>query len=74
MAFLTSSKAQIFLLYGASEFNGVIGCYLTKTDNAAIPMGYPLPSIQCLLIDEHGQMITNVDSENSIGEIHIGGN
>lgn len=72
MPFLTCSKAKICVLYGASECHGVIGCYVNPFDNTAIPIGYPFPSVQCLLIDEQGQMISNANNERQIGEIHIG--
>ena len=71
--FLASSKAQIWLLYGASECNGALGCYLTSMNDVSIPMGNPLPDVSCLLIDEQSQVISRTNNENAIGQIYIGG-
>ena len=73
LTFLRSSKAQIWLQYGASELNGALGCYLTSMDDTSLPMGNPLPDVQCLLIDEQGHVISSTDDGNVLGEIHIGG-
>jgi non-ribosomal peptide synthetase component F len=41
--------------------------------HVVLPIGYPLPGIRCLLIDEQGQIISNMNNTNEIGQIHIGG-
>lgn len=49
--FLTSSNTRILTLYGMSECNTAFGCQLVDITDAAVPIGYPLPTIQYLLID-----------------------
>jgi len=56
-----------------SECNSVLGCELLDIDDVVLPLGYPLPGIQCLLIDEEGQIISNMNNTTKIGQIHIGG-
>ena len=70
---LSSFNVRFFALYGMSECNGVLGCYLLDIDNRTVPMGNPLPGVRCLLIDEQGQAVNHFDSSNKTGEIHIGG-
>lgn len=73
VAFLCSPETRIYLIYGMSECFGVVGCYLTDMNYKSIPIGYPLPGVRCLLIDEEGQVINSMDGSKTIGEIHIGG-
>jgi acyl-coenzyme A synthetase/AMP-(fatty) acid ligase len=71
--FLSSSNACMTVQYGMSECSGVIGCSLLNIDDAAIPIGYPLPGVHCVLVDEQGQVINQTDNSNATGQIHIGG-
>jgi acyl-coenzyme A synthetase/AMP-(fatty) acid ligase len=71
--FLSSFNACMSVLYGMSECSGVIGCSLLNIDDAAVPIGYPLPGVYHLLIDEQGQVINHTDNSSAIGQIHIGG-
>ena len=73
MAFLTSSTTKICLQYGASECHGLLGCYLSSIDDTPLPIGYPLPGVRCLLIDEQGHVINSANNEDTVGEIHVGG-
>ena len=68
-----SSNVRISILYGTSECQTVICCHLADLNDVVVPMGYPLPGVDCLLIDEQGQTVNPVDNPNHIGEIHIGG-
>lgn len=36
-------------------------------------MGYPLPSVHCLLIGDQGQVISPLENINEIGQIHAAG-
>jgi acyl-coenzyme A synthetase/AMP-(fatty) acid ligase len=66
-------NVKVCVHYGMSECGGVLGSQLLNIDNDVVPMGYPLPGVQCLLIDEQGQMIDRTNSLNQIGQLHIGG-
>ncbi len=70
---LSSSNVRVSVLYGMSECNGVLGCHLLNINDTVVPMGYPLPDIQCLLINEQGQVVNHSDSSNEIGQIHVKG-
>jgi acyl-CoA synthetase (AMP-forming)/AMP-acid ligase II len=70
---LSSSNVRVSVLYGMSECNGVLGCHLLNINDTVVPMGYPLPDIQCLLINEQGQVVNYSDSSNEIGQIHVKG-
>jgi acyl-coenzyme A synthetase/AMP-(fatty) acid ligase len=70
---LSSSNARIFVQYGMSECNGVLGCHPLNINDAVMPLGYPFPGVRCLLINEQGQVINPLDSSSDIGQIHIGG-
>jgi len=37
-----------------SECNGILGCQLLDIKDTTIPIGYPLPDVQYLLIGEQG--------------------
>ena len=71
--FLNSANTRIFSLFGSSESNGVLACQLVDINDTMIPIGYPLPGVRCLLIDEQGLIINNRDNPSDIGQIHIGG-
>ena len=73
IGFLSLSNAQVIIQYGMSECNVVFGCQLIDIDEIDVPIGYPLPSVQCLLIDEQDQIISNKDNPSEIGQIYIGG-
>jgi hypothetical protein len=70
---LSSSNVRVSVLYGMSECNGVIGCHLLNIDDTVVPMGYPLPNVRCLLINEQNQVISHSNSQSEIGQLHIGG-
>ncbi len=70
---LSSSNARVFVQYGMSECNGVLGCHLSDIHDTVVPMGHPLPGIRCLLINEQNQVISHSDNPSDIGQIHIGG-
>jgi acyl-coenzyme A synthetase/AMP-(fatty) acid ligase len=70
---LSSSKVRVSVLYGMSECHGVLGCHLLDINDAVVPMGYPFPNVDCLLINEHNQVINHSDNSNEIGQIHISG-
>ncbi|CAF1420288.1 unnamed protein product [Adineta steineri] len=70
---LSSYNVQICVLYGTSESGVVLGCQLLNIKDTDIPIGYPLPTIQCLLIDDNGKIINTTDNSHEIGQIHIGG-
>ncbi|CAF1334934.1 unnamed protein product, partial [Adineta steineri] len=70
---LSSSNVQLCVLYGNSESIVALGCQLVNIKDTNIPIGYPLPNIQCLLIDDDGKIINTTDNSNKIGQIHIGG-
>ncbi|CAF1029834.1 unnamed protein product [Adineta steineri] len=70
---LGSSNVQICVLYGTSESGMVLGCHLLNIKDPNIPIGYPFPTIQCLLIDDDGKIINPKDNSNKIGQIHIEG-
>lgn len=63
----------MYNLYGLTECNAAIGCQLKHIDDCFVPIGYPIPGCECLLIDEKGQIISNTNDSNEIGEIHLGG-
>ena len=73
IGFLRLFNVQIYTQYGMSECNGVLGCRLLDINDTAIPIGYPLLNVQCLLIDEQEQIISNTGNPSRIGRIHIGG-
>ncbi|CAF4056366.1 unnamed protein product, partial [Adineta steineri] len=70
---LGSSNVQLCAIYGTSESAAVLGCQLLNIKDTNTPMGYPFPTIQCLLIDEGGKIISATDGSSKIGQIHIGG-
>ncbi|CAF4054833.1 unnamed protein product [Adineta steineri] len=70
---LSSSNVQLYIIYGMSESNGVLGCQLLNIKDTNIPIGYPFPTIRCLLIDDDGKIINTADNSSKIGQIHIGG-
>ncbi|CAF1398593.1 unnamed protein product, partial [Adineta steineri] len=71
---LSSSNVQLYASYGTSESNVVLGCQLLNIKDTVIPMGYPFPTIRCLLIDDDdGKIINTTDNSSKIGQIHIGG-
>ncbi|CAF1354197.1 unnamed protein product [Adineta steineri] len=71
--FLSSSNVRVIPEYGMSECNGVLGCQLLDITDTAAYIGSPLPGVQCLLINEHGQTINNTDNSGEIGQVYIGG-
>ncbi|CAF4360152.1 unnamed protein product [Rotaria sp. Silwood2] len=73
ISFLSSSNTRVAVQYGTTESNGALACHLFDITDPILSMGYPLPSIKCLLIDEQGQQISNSGKPNEIGQIHIGG-
>jgi acyl-coenzyme A synthetase/AMP-(fatty) acid ligase len=70
---LSSFNVRFFVLYGMSECNGVLGCYLLDISDKMVPMGHPLPGVRCMLISEQGQVVNHLNSSSDVGEIHIGG-
>ncbi len=70
---LSSFKVHVSVLYGMSECTGVLGCHLLDINDAVVPMGYPLPDVDCLLINEQNEVINYSDNSNEIGQIHISG-
>ncbi|CAF1473510.1 unnamed protein product, partial [Adineta steineri] len=70
---LTSSNVQLCVIYGTSESCGALGCQLLNIKNTDIPIGYPLPNIRCLLIDDDGKIINTTHNLSEIGQIYIGG-
>lgn len=66
-------NTQVCTQYGMSECNSVLGCELRDIDDMVLPIGYPLPGIQCLLIDDQGQILSRMNNINEVGQIHIGG-
>ncbi|CAF4074768.1 unnamed protein product, partial [Adineta steineri] len=70
---LSSYNVQICALYGTSESGVVLGCQLLNIKDTNIPIGYPLPTVQCLLVDDNGKIINTKDNSHEIGQIHIGG-
>jgi acyl-coenzyme A synthetase/AMP-(fatty) acid ligase len=70
---LSSSNVRVSVLYGMSECHGVLGCHLVDINNAVVPIGYPFPNVDCLLINEQNQVINHSDNSNEIGQIHISG-
>jgi hypothetical protein len=70
---LKSSKVRLSVLYGMSECNGVLGCHLLDINDPIVPMGYPLPNVDCFLINERDEVINYSDNSNEIGQIHISG-
>ncbi|CAF1525664.1 unnamed protein product, partial [Adineta steineri] len=70
---LSSSNVQLCVIYGTSESSGVLGCRLLNISDTDIPIGYPFPTIQCLLIDDDGKIINTTNNSSKIGQIHIGG-
>lgn len=70
---LRLSNARISLVYGMSECNSVLSCQLSDINDGGIPIGYPLPTIQCLLIDQHEQIMSQTGNLGEIGQIHIAG-
>ncbi|CAF1505285.1 unnamed protein product, partial [Rotaria sordida] len=73
LKFLTPFNPRTICLFGLSECHVPIGCQIQDIDGIDIPIGYPLPGIQCLLIDEQGDVISNTNNQSDIGEIHIAG-
>ena len=71
--FVTSSNTRILSSYGMSECNTVLGCQLVDITDTVVPIGYPLPGVHCLLIDQQGQKIGPTNNLGEIGQIHIGG-
>ena len=47
--------------------------HLLDIYDTAVPMGHPLPNVDCLLINERDQVIHHSNSSNEIGQIHISG-
>ncbi|CAF4220235.1 unnamed protein product, partial [Adineta steineri] len=70
---LSSFHVELYVHYGTSESNGALGCQLINIKDIEIPIGYPMPAIQCLLVDDDDKIIKSTDSSNKIGQIHIGG-
>ena len=70
---LSSLNVRVFVQYGMSECNGVLGCYLLDINDRIIPMGNPLPGVRCLLVNEEGQVLNHLDNSRNVGEIHIAG-
>ncbi|CAF1215394.1 unnamed protein product, partial [Adineta steineri] len=70
---LSSSNVQLSVLYGMSECIGALGCQLLNIKETTIPIGYPISTIQCLLIDDGGKIIPTTNNSNKIGQIHIRG-
>ncbi len=70
---LSSSNVRVSVLYGMSECNGVLGCHLINIDDTVVPMGYALPGVRCLLINEQNQVISHSDNPNEVAQIYIGG-
>ncbi len=64
---------QVCTAYGMTECNIALGCQLLNLDDNFVPMGYPLPGYQCLLIDKQGQIIHNTKNSSEIGQLYIGG-
>lgn len=73
MAFVTESETEVFVQYGLSECNAALLCLLTSMNGTSLPMGYPFPGVQCLLVNEQGAVIDSADDGSIVGEIHIGG-
>ena len=73
IGFLRSTNVRISVLYGMSECNGVFGCHLSDVSYTVMPIGYPLPGVNYLLINEQGQIISCTNNSNDFGQIHIGG-
>ncbi|CAF3920869.1 unnamed protein product, partial [Rotaria sordida] len=73
LLYTTSYNPRIFSVLGLSECYVPIGYQLKDTDGNDIPIGYPLPDIQCLLIDEQGDIISNTNNTSDVGEIYIAG-
>lgn len=71
--FLSSSNTRSLSNYGLSECNTVLGCQFVDITDTTVPIGCPLPGVQCLLIDEQGQKISPTDNLGEVGQIHIGG-
>jgi acyl-coenzyme A synthetase/AMP-(fatty) acid ligase len=73
IVFLRSSNSRIFAQYGTSECGGALGCQLQNIDDTVLSIGHPFPGVQCLLINEQGQIIRSTDNLDEIGQIYIGG-
>ncbi|CAF1335283.1 unnamed protein product, partial [Rotaria sordida] len=73
LKFLTPFNPRTICLFGLSECHVPIGCQIQDIDGIDIPIGYPLPGNQCLLIGEQGDVISNTNNHSDIGEIHIAG-
>ncbi|CAF3340159.1 unnamed protein product [Rotaria sp. Silwood2] len=72
-SFLSSFNTRFFILYGMSECHGVIAGHLLGINDMDVPIGYPLPGVQCLLVNESGQVVNYTGNSSGIGEIYIGG-
>ncbi len=73
MIFLSSFNIRVVSLYGLSECGLVLGCQLSDSDYAVVPLGETFIGIRCLLVNEQDQIITNIDNSGEVGQIHIGG-
>ena len=70
---LVSTNTGVSPTYGTSECQMILGCHSYNFNNIIVPMGYPLPSVHCLLIGDQGQVISPLDNINEIGQIHAAG-
>ena len=74
-----AAQAKLFMIYGLTEINTAIGCYLDyDIDELAnlniLPIGRPLFGYRCLLVDEIDGHIISSSNLNEIGQIHLAGN
>lgn len=70
---LSSFNVRLFVQYGMSECPGALGYHLLNVNDTVVPMGYPLLDVQCLLVNEQGQVINHSENSNEIGQMHIRG-
>ena len=72
LAWLTSSGSHVKIvnMYGPTECTDITCAYtLTEFDNNPVPIGYAIPGVECLVLDEQ----LNLVPIGMSGELYIGG-
>ena len=73
MNILTSSNTGVAIMYGTSECQLISGCHSCDFNNIIVPIGYPLPNVHCILVNENEQVINPTKDINEIGQIYAAG-
>ena len=73
MDILTASNTGVAMTYGTSECQLISGCHSSDFNNIIVPIGYPLPNVHLVLVNENEQVINPTKDINEIGQIYVAG-